>query len=128
MTNIIRTGPGRRNKGGGSALHWLARISSVAVVILLVVMLTGENGSGPTGRDTLYLALFPVGFSLGYLIGWRWPLPGGVISLSCMALSLFVVGRTFDLETYMGWALFSLPGVLFVFAGLRSNGPSKSWF
>lgn len=128
MTNIISTGPGRHKKSGGSALHWLARISSVAVVILLVVMLTGENGSGPAGRDSLYLALFPVGFSLGYLIGWKWPLPGGVISLSCMALSLFIVGKTFDLETYMAWGILSLPGVLFIFAGLKSKGTSKSWF
>jgi hypothetical protein len=83
----------------------------------------GEPGSGLAGpREWVYLALFPFGFSAGYLLGWRWPLVGGCISLACMAASLVVIGRTFALGPYLIWGLLSLPGILYVIAGWKLRG------
>jgi hypothetical protein len=88
----------------------------------------GEPGSGPAGpREWVYLALLPFGFSAGYLLGWRWPLFGGTLSLACMAASLVVIGRTFGMGAYLIWGVVSIPGVLYVIAGwlLRRSASGK---
>ena len=99
-------------------LLWIARITALAALLPLFLVVTGEGGE-PTAAEWVYLAFFPFGFSAGYLIGWRWPLVGGCVSLGCMAVSLLVTGRVFDWTTYMIWGVLSVPGVLYVIAGLR---------
>ena len=100
--------------------HWIARLTGLAAIVPLMFIVFGEPGSGPAGaREWVYLALFPFGFSVGYLLGWRWPLFGGCLSLACMAASLIVVQRTFGWEPYLIWGVLSLPGLLFVIAGWR---------
>ena len=39
-----------------------------------------------------------------------------------MALSLAVLGRVFDWGTYAVWSVLSVPGVLYVLAGLKLRG------
>lgn len=110
------------DRGGDSTglLMWVARLSGLAVVALLMAMAFGEWGSGPGGlREWVYLIFFPFGFSVGYLLGWRWPRFGGAISLGCMVASLAVVGGTFDLRAYAIWGLLSVPAVLFLVAKAR---------
>ncbi len=113
------------NDSGGRAiiaarvLLWIARLSGTAVAVLMMLMAFGESGSGPAGEEWVYLALFPFGFSAGYLIGWRWPLLGGCVSLACMALSLVVLGSVFAWSDYASWSVLSVPGVLYVIAGLK---------
>ena len=75
----------------------IARLAGTAALVPLMLIAFGERGTGPAGpREWIYLALFPFGFSIGYLLAWRWPLLGGWMSLICMALSLIVIGRVFD--------------------------------
>ena len=103
-------------------LLWIARLAGTAAVAPLMLIAFGEPGSGPTGtREWVYLALFPFGFSAGYLLGWRWPLHGGCISVACMAVSLVVIGRVFEMGSYLLWGILSVPGVLYVMAGLKSR-------
>ena len=105
-------------------LLWIARLTASVVIVPLMLIAFGEFGRGPAGvREWIYLVLFPFGFSAGYLIGWRWPLPGGLISLVCLAISLIVIGRTFAPGPYVIWSVVAIPGVLYVIAGLwlRSN-------
>ena len=107
-------------------LHWIARLSGIAVIVPLMLIVFGEPGSGPAGvGEWVYLVLFPFGFSAGYLIGWRWPLLGGCFSVACMALSLVVLGRVFDWSDYAIWFVLSVPGVLHVVAGLRLRGAPR---
>ena len=100
-------------------LLWIARLSGTAVAVFLLPFAFGESGSGPTAAESVYLALFPFGFSAGYLLGWRWPLLGGCVSLSGMALSLVVLGRLHDWDAYVTWSLLTVPAVLFVISGLK---------
>ena len=101
-------------------LLWIARLAGTAVVVPLMLMVFGESGSGPSGaREWAYLAFFPFGFSAGYLLGWRWPLPGGCVSLACMAISFVLLGKVLDLGPYLIWGVLSIPGVLYVIAGLK---------
>jgi hypothetical protein len=90
------------------------------------MILVGEPGSGPASiRGWLYLALFPLGFSFGYFIGWRWPTVGGAISLACMAASLMVIGKTLPLTPYLFWGVLSVPGMLFLIAGWQLRAQTK---
>jgi hypothetical protein len=104
-------------------LLWIARLAAIAAIVPLMLIAFGETGSGPAGpREWVYLALFPFGVSAGYLLGWRWPLVGGCISLACMAASLVVIGRTFALGPYLIWGVLSLPGILYIIAGWKLRG------
>jgi hypothetical protein len=104
-------------------LLWVARLAGTVAVVPLMLIVFGESGSGPAGpRAWAYLALFPFGFSAGYLLGWRWPLLGGWVSIACMAASLVVIGRALPLEPYRIWGALSVPGVLYVIAGWKVRG------
>jgi hypothetical protein len=103
-------------------LLWVARLGAIAALVPVLLILVGEPGTGPAGvREWVYLALFPIGFSIGYLLGWRWPVFGGCLSLACMAVSLIVIGRTFGLSAYLFWGILSVPGILYVIAGWKSR-------
>jgi hypothetical protein len=116
-----------------TSILWIARVTSIAALTPVLMILVGEPGTGPHGaRAWIYLALFPVGFSAGYLFAWRWPVFGGCFSLVCMAASLAVLQRTLGLEPYLIWSILCVPGVLFVIAGWklgksrRTPGPAQS--
>jgi hypothetical protein len=116
-----------RNWVAGYVALWVARIGAIMAIVPLMLILFGEWGTGPAGvRGWIYLALFPVGFSAGYLLGWRWPLAGGCISLACMAASLVVINRTLGVGPYLTWGVLSVPGVLYVIAGWMLWGRSRS--
>jgi hypothetical protein len=113
------------NDFGSRVLLWTARLSGTLVVVFLMPFVLGGEESGPAGAaEWVSLALFPFGFSAGYLIGWRWPVVGGCVGLACMALSLVVIGRVFDWSDYAIWSVLSVPGVLYVIAGLKLRGTS----
>ena len=99
-------------------LLWIARITGTLAIVPLMLIAFGDPGTGPSGpREWIYLALFPFGFSAGYLLGWRWPLLGGLLSLACITASLLVIGRVFDLGAYLTWGILSVPGILYVASG-----------
>ena len=99
---------------------WIARLGAVAAIVPLLMILVGEPGTGPAGlRGWVYLALFPLGFSLGYLIGWRWPIAGGCISLVCMIASLLIIGRSFPASAYAIWGALCVPGILYIVTGWK---------
>lgn len=99
-------------------LHWVARVTSVAAVVPLMMIVFGEPGSGPGNvREWVYLALFPFGFSAGSLLGLRWPVTGGCIALGCMLASQIVLWHTFPMSAYLFWGVLCLPGVLYLAAG-----------
>ena len=106
---------------------WVARLSAIAALVPVLLILVGEPGTGPaSAREWVYLALFPIGFSIGYLLGWRWPLMGGCLSLACMAASLLVIGRIIGLSAYVYWGILSLPGILYVIAGWKLKTPKPA--
>jgi hypothetical protein len=110
----------QRDKTKWRIVLWVARLGAIAALVPVLLILVGEPGTGPAGiREWVYLALFPIGFSLGYLLGWRWPLVGGGLSLACMAASLIVIGRFIAWGPYLIWSILSIPGVLYVIAGWK---------
>ncbi len=110
-------------------LWWIAGISGMALVLLLLAMATGDDAGEPSGvAERVYLAFFPVGFSIGLLLGWWRPLLGGTISIACMVLSqvtMVAIGRVFPLSAYMIWGVLCVPGALFVIVGLRRRSQAR---
>ena len=112
-----------RRSASMRVILWIARLLGTAAIVPLMLIAFGEPGTGPAGpREWVYLALFPYGFSLGYLLGWRWPLLAGCLSLGCLVASLIVIGRVFSPGAYLTWGALGLPGVLYLVAGLKSRG------
>jgi len=108
-------------------LHWIARLSGIAAIVPLMMIVFGEPGVGPYSvRDGIYLALYPFGFSAGYLLGWRWPVLGGALSLVCVFLSQLVTARVFPLGAYLVWGLLAIPAILFITAGLMKRQRTSS--
>jgi hypothetical protein len=120
LTTVATSDSMQQDKTGWRILLWVARLGAIAAIIPVLLILVGEPGTGPAGiREWVYLALFPIGFSIGYLVGWRWPVFGGCLSLACMVVSLIVIGRTFGLSAYLYWGILSVPGILYVIAGWK---------
>src|SRR5689334_20046903 len=87
-------------------LLWIARLAGLAAIVPLMLIVFGEPGTGPYGlRVWVYLALFPFGFSAGYLLAWRWPVCGGAFSLVCLIASLALIGRPVGLAPYLIWGM-----------------------
>lgn len=108
-------------------LLWLARLVGVAAIVPLMMAVFGEPG--PTvAREWLYVALMPFAFSIGLLLGWRWPVLGGCVSLLALVASLVVAGRVYDWRAYLVWAALAVPAVVYVVAGLRLRWVARDDF
>ncbi len=107
--------------GSLRAILWIARIVSALIVVFLVLMIVAYivnpqgNGSGPKVTEGFGLAFFPIGLCVGYVIGWRWQLLGGAISLICLAAFLLLM-RERDMTPVI--SIVGIPAVLYVVYGV----------
>ena len=112
-------GQAASSSGGHRALLWVARIMGTLIVLFCVMMMIGYavNPHEPVPEDfeMFLLALFPIGMCVGYLVAWKWPLIGGVVSLVCLATFLVALGEA---DMILTIAFLSIPGVLFVVYGV----------
>ncbi len=99
---------------------WLARISAAATVVMFVVIVVASFQRGGrllhSPRDWVNFALFPLGLCLGYVIAWRKPLHGGLVSLGFLGLFygwLAVSGQ--PVQVVPALYPFGAPALLFVY-------------
>ncbi|MGD0012661.1 MAG: hypothetical protein ABSE93_29480 [Terriglobia bacterium] len=107
-----------------SALRWTARVWSVASVGLVVAFIVGE-GSHPSGpNEWLGFVLFPVGISVGMILGWWKEGLGGSITVGSL-LAFYAVHLTTAGTFPKGWAwsAFAAPGFLFLLSSYLSRRP-----
>lgn len=115
------------------ALLWSARITglllTVFVVLVAALFLFNPNnteGPPPSSWPTVWpwLAVYPFGVCLGYLISWWRPLAGSIVSLSCLALSLLLPQVPVQLVSLL---VYLVPGVLFLLYAIgRRRARSES--
>jgi len=96
----------------------------MSIIVLFAI------GEGPlplhlTRIELVLFLFFPLGTSIGSLVGWRQPLLGGglaVSSLSAFYLLHLAAGLRFPSGTWV--AIFTLPGFLFLLVGVwgRARG------
>ncbi len=103
-------------------LRWSGRVLGSLVLVLLAFFYFTSGGGATeiTIRELVGFLFFPVGLAIGYAIGWRNELVGGVISLSSVALFYLVYGRILSGSIRQGSAFifFAIPGVLFLTYGV----------
>jgi hypothetical protein len=101
------------------ALLWTARISGTLIAAFVAFMLVGytlyPQGSPPTPHETLLLTLFTLGTCVGYVIAWRWPMAGGILTWVCI-----VVFASIQRQVGMAVvaAILGIPGILFIVYGV----------
>ena len=103
-----------------SGLKWLARVSSLASIGLLGLFLFGgEESISPTLREAVAMAFFPFGVIAGMIVGWKYELRGGLISVISLGLFYAVMAiMRRGIPTTPWFVVFTLPGILFLAAGL----------
>ena len=90
-------------------LRWLARLGSMASVALLFLFLFGEFG----------FQFFQLP-----LPAWRWETLGGTVTVfSLLAFYKVIYATSGRFPGGIWFMLFALPGLIFLYCGLRSRRP-----
>jgi hypothetical protein len=112
------------------AVRWVARLGSLATIVLVLLFLVGE-GFNPSPKEWLGFLFFPVGICVGMVIAWWKEGAGGAITVaSLLAFYGVHLGTAGRLPTGWAWLLFATPGFLFLLswhlrrAGSVSRGSS----
>ncbi len=108
-------------------MNWIARIASLASIGLLAAFVVGSirNDNMPTPNEWVGLVFFPIGVIAGLIVGWRFPLLGGLLALS--SLAAFYFWHYLSRSAMPGgpyFLLFTSPAFLFLLAytcGARQN-------
>jgi hypothetical protein len=110
-------------------MRWLARLGSLISVVLLLLFLFGEGftPSELTFAEWIGLLFFPGGVTVGMLLAWRWETLGGVITLlSLLGFYMVLYSDKGRFPEGFWFALFALPGLIFLICGLRSRKQTHS--
>ncbi len=102
---------------GFLVLHWTARVASLLSLGVLLLFFVGE-GFDPSrlGADEWVLfCFFPLGITVGMLLGWRWEGSGGAITVLSL-VAFYGVHMLLGGGPPRAWAfvLFALAGVFFL--------------
>ena len=112
---------------GMNRLLWVARIWAGLIVAFSLLMVVGyslnpQGSQGANPMETFELTFFPFGMCIGYLIAFRRPLFGGLLSLASLAIFIGLMGNLI-LAFVIGF--FAIPGVLFVIYGIYLRDQRK---
>lgn len=105
-------------------LRWMTRISGAVSIGLILLFVFGENWQFSQLRwEELGTILFPLGLVSGLILGWLEEIRGGALAIGSVAAFYVVYGLAFSGSIRQGWgfALFAIPGVLFLIHGLLSR-------
>lgn len=115
--HAMTSGAGPRVSGAG-VLRWVARLTSLGTVGIILAFAFGEGGA-PRPLEWLMLAFFPIGLVVGLLLGWWRELLGGAVAVGSLAMFyvvMIVLGKSVPTTPY--FAILGAPGALFLVAGL----------
>lgn len=103
-------------------IRWTARILSAISLCLILAFIFGEgfNPGKVVFKEWIGLLFFPFGMGVGLLIGWRYELLGGIISVGSLLGFYLIYGLLISGSIAQGWAFlfFAIPGFVFLLSGL----------
>ena len=110
-------------------LRWAARLGSLISLAFMLLIFFGEEMkvSQLTAAEILGLLFFPVGVTVGMLLGWRWETIGGavtIVSLLAFYKVMYAASGRFPEGIWFG--LFALPGLFFLYCGLHSQQATRT--
>jgi hypothetical protein len=113
---------------GMKRLFLIARISAGLIVAFSLFIVVGHSvnpqaSQGATPMEAFELTFFPFGMCVGYLMAFRWPLFGGLLSLASLAIFIGLMGNPL---LFFVIGFLAIPGVLFVIYGLYLRDQRKS--
>lgn len=103
-------------------IRWVARIWTIPVVILALVAVLSPDQNGISDPDHWLSSFFLVMWGiavLGLVIGWRWELAGGLITIVTLVMrdTLYIIMRGAWVENILFvWVPLIPPAVMFLFA------------
>ncbi len=103
-----------RPHDGSEYILWLARLWSIAVLLIVIGFIIGEGILLDGLAEWIGFLLFPVGICLGMVLAWRYELLGSLITIFSLALFYalyFATGG--DFPRGWAWLAFAFPGFLF---------------
>lgn len=108
----------RGGSGVGITIRWVARVSSIAAIGLVILFLMGEPFN-PSRTEWLGLVLFPLGICAGMVVAWWKEGLGGSITVGSLA-AFYAVHFATAGRFPTGWAFlaFAAPGFLFLLSWL----------
>ena len=110
------------------ALRWLARVGSLVSVVFLLLFLFGEEMilSDLSFAEWSGLLFFPIGVTVGMLLAWRWETAGGAVTVLSLLIFYGIMYADRGYFPEGGWfLLFALPGLVFLYCGLRSSNAPR---
>lgn len=118
-----------RIHGSTRMVRWTARIWSIISIGLVLAFIVGE-GFYPakiTPEEWLGLVFFPVGITVGMIVGWRKEFFGGIITVGSLfafyAVHLLTSGA---LPKGWAWLVFAVPGFLFLVCAFWERRKTKA--
>ena len=103
-------------------VRWTARVSSVAILFMLMLFAFGRDGitQGISSTELVGLVFFPAGVALGFVLGWMNELFGGLLSVASLGCFYLVYGLALTGHMPQGvwFAVFTAPGFLFFIYGV----------
>jgi len=112
--------------------RWVARVSSLLVIGLILLFFIGEgidkgfDLSTLNSRDLLLMVFFPLGMMLGFVIGWWKEFSGGLTAiLSVVLFHVVYYAYTNGFPRGPWFMVFGLPGAFFLLAGMRKPRYSR---
>ncbi len=109
-------------------VRWVARVSSVLMAALILFFFVGSGlaeGIDPllhlSTREAAMMVAFAAAW-LGLLLGWKWELYGGLLTVGGMA-AFYLVDYLFSGTFPRGpfFLIFTSPSLLFLYCGLESR-------
>ncbi|MHC4206936.1 MAG: DUF7670 domain-containing protein [Planctomycetota bacterium] len=109
-------------------VRWIARVSSGFSAALILLIFIGEGlirGFEPllhmSVREFLMMVAF-IALWLGLLLGWKWELCGGLLTV-CGVASFYLVDYLFTgtLPGVLLPLIFALPGLLYLYCGFQTR-------
>ncbi len=110
-------------------LRWTARLGSLLSLAFLLLFFFGEelNFGQLTSAEIVGLLFFPVGITVGMLLGWRWETLGGAVTvLSLLAFYKVMYATSGRFPEGIWFALFALPGLFFLYCGLSHRQSTRT--
>ena len=112
-------------------VRWIARVGAGLTAVFILFMLIAHaitDGAAPlqylTARETAMMAAFGIMW-LGLIIGWKWELVGGLLSIGGVVV-FYLVDYLFSGTFPRGPIFFILafPGALFLYCGVMDRSAS----
>jgi FKBP-type peptidyl-prolyl cis-trans isomerase FkpA len=108
-------------------VRWAARVWSIASIGLLLGFVVGEGINPTTRTESLGLLFFPLGISVGMILGWWREGIGGIITVGSLLVFYGIhISSTGTLPRGWAWLAFAVPGFLFLLSWYRARTESKT--